>query len=86
MNSKLYDVMNPVDYAKGMMQDATGTFAGQMKREKTTTEGPGKSVGGGIMAGLGGAGAATSILGAGAMATPAGWGITSLAAAAYFLG
>ena len=57
----LYQVKNPMDTAMRGMSQAAGTYGNMSKNQKTETKEADKTVGGGMMAGVGGAAAGASI-------------------------
>ena len=67
----LYKIENPFTKATNTMSQAGGTFGRMQAGSKTVTEGPGKTAGSGLMAGMGGAMAGTSL--ATSMGAGAGW-------------
>ena len=95
----LYSPTSPMESARKGLADAGSTMGSMSKGSTTTTEGPGKTVGGGIMAGVGGAAAGSMMMGGGAFMgaagtaaagalTATGWGaliVGGIALASYFL-
>ncbi len=84
----LYPVDNPYPQARATMGQAASSYGAMGQNRTTTTEEPGKTAGGGMMAGLGGA-AAGAMAGAeiGAIGGP--WGAAigaGVGMAAYYLG
>jgi len=88
----LYQVENPYGRASALMASSANTYGGIRTGSKQETEGPGKTAGGAIMAGAGGAatGSAIGSAVAGASAGSAGgwWGAAAgfcVGLAAYYL-
>jgi len=63
----LYQPASPMESARKGLADAGNTMGSMSKGSTTTTEGPDKSAGKGIMAGVGGAVAGSMLMGGGAM-------------------
>ena len=63
----LYSPTSPMESARKGLADAGNTMGGMSKGSTTTTEGPGKTAGGGIMAGVGGAAAGSMLMGGGSL-------------------
>jgi len=82
----LYKIENPFTKASNVMSQAGGTFSRMQRGGKQVTEGPGKTGGGAIFSGLGGAMAGSSIASSiygstaagGAVGGPMGAGIGAL--------
>jgi len=72
----LYPVENPYPQARGMMGQAANSYGAMGQNRTTTTEAPGKTVGGGISAAAGGlaAGAAVGSM----MAAPGAVGLAAV--------
>ena len=89
----LYSPTSPMESARKGLADAGSTMGSMSKGSTTTTEGPGKTAGGGIMAGVGGTAAGSMLMGGGSLAaagalTATGWGaviVGGIALASYFL-
>lgn len=85
----LYKIDNPFSMASSSMNQAAGTLGSMQRGSKTTTKGPGKTVGSGLMTGLAGLGTGAAMMSAGgASAAAAGalggpFGIAALAIGAY---
>ena len=67
----LYNIQSPMESARKGLADAGNTMGSMSKGSTTTTEGPGPTAGGAIMAGVGGATAGAALMGGGALATGA---------------
>jgi len=83
----LYKVESPRSSASQTMGQAAGTFGRMQAGSTTTTEAPGKTAGGGMMAGMGGA-AGGAMVGAEMGAAGGPWGAAAgacIGAAAYYL-
>jgi len=78
----LYPVADPMEKQRGMMQGAASSFGAMGQNRNTTSEAgtAGKTAGGGIMAGIGGAAAGYMMAGSVAGATGVGSAATGLAA------
>lgn len=90
---QLYPIENPYEKARGMMGLASNSYSRMGQNTKSETTGPGKTAGGAMMAGMGGAaGGATvgsAIAGGAASGSAGGWYGAAIGAvvglAAYYL-
>ena len=89
----LYQPASPMESSRKSLADAGNTMGKMSQGSTTTTEGPGPTAGGAMMAGVGGAAAGSMLMGGGSLAaagalTATGWGaliVGGIALASYFL-
>ena len=74
----LYPVDNPYPQARAAMGQAASSYGAMGQNRNTTTEEPGKTAGGAIMAGMGGAAAGVAMAGTAATSTAAATGLAAL--------